>query len=275
MRGRNYDVLLLRPQEIKDVIDIKQAIDLVEQGYREAHGFPIINAPRRRVHSNQNVRISNFPGGVDGLGVIGSLTRGEQVMHDPSSQEYPYREHPVYLLCQRGEADSPGVPGGGAFRKIDVLNNLSLLLIELGFAGRSGDPRYPQLLTLWLDITEAVKFAQPILDVARFVLILAKRAATKVGLRKVPYAQRVERGVVRNETPIVDRDKAANVTATDKILHMNASSVIKLHGRCEVTLSISMSPSRSSGRTLRPSVVRSMTKASARALIVVGPVWSC
>jgi hypothetical protein len=64
----------------------------------------------------------------------------------------------------------------GAFRKIDVLNNLSLLLIELGFAGRSGDPRHPQLLTLWLDITEAVKFAQPILDVARFVLILAKRA---------------------------------------------------------------------------------------------------
>jgi alanine dehydrogenase len=35
---------------------------------------------------------------VDGLGVIGSLTRGEQVAHDPSSQEYPYREHAVYLL---------------------------------------------------------------------------------------------------------------------------------------------------------------------------------
>jgi ornithine cyclodeaminase/alanine dehydrogenase-like protein (mu-crystallin family) len=93
MRGRNYDVLLLRPQEIKDVIDMKQAIDLVEQGYREAQGFPII-----RVHSRRNVRISSFPGGIDGLGVIGSLTRGEQVAHDPSSQEYPYREHPVYLL---------------------------------------------------------------------------------------------------------------------------------------------------------------------------------
>jgi ornithine cyclodeaminase len=84
--------------EIKDVIDMKQAIDLVEQGYREAQGFPIINAPRRRVHSRKNVRISSFPGGVDGLGVIGSLTRGEQVMHDSTSQEYPYREHPVYLL---------------------------------------------------------------------------------------------------------------------------------------------------------------------------------
>jgi hypothetical protein len=29
MNGRNFDVLLLRPQEIKDVIDMKQAIDLV------------------------------------------------------------------------------------------------------------------------------------------------------------------------------------------------------------------------------------------------------
>jgi hypothetical protein len=98
MQSRNYDVLLLRPQEIRDVIDIATAIDLVEQGYREAQSFPLINAPRRRVHSRDNVRISNFPGGVDGLGVIGSLTRGEQVKHDASSQDYPYREHPVYLL---------------------------------------------------------------------------------------------------------------------------------------------------------------------------------
>src|SRR6516162_10306963 len=98
MTGSNYDVLMLRPQEVKDVIDIGKAIDLVEQGYREACQFPIINAPRRRVHSRQNVRISNFPGGVEGLGVIGSMTRGEQVIHDAAAQTYPYREHPVYLL---------------------------------------------------------------------------------------------------------------------------------------------------------------------------------
>lgn len=91
-------VLLLRPQEIKDVITLKEAIDLVEQGYKEASAFPLINAPRRRVHSKKNVRVSNFPGGVDGLGVIGSLTRAESVSHDPANQVYPYREHPVYLL---------------------------------------------------------------------------------------------------------------------------------------------------------------------------------
>jgi hypothetical protein len=61
MPSHNYDVLLLRPQEITDVVDIAKAIDLVKQGYREAQGFPIINAPRRRVHSKKNVRISNFP----------------------------------------------------------------------------------------------------------------------------------------------------------------------------------------------------------------------
>jgi ornithine cyclodeaminase len=98
MKGSNYEVLLLRPQDIADVVDMSKAIDLVEQGYREAQDFPLINAPRRRVHSRSNVRISNFPGGVDGLGVIGSLTRGEQVAHDAAVQDYPYREHPVYLM---------------------------------------------------------------------------------------------------------------------------------------------------------------------------------
>src|ERR1043166_6625798 len=109
MDGRNFDVLLLRPQEITDVIDMAKAIDLVEQGYREAQSFPIINAPRRRVHARANVRISNFPGGVEGLGAIGSMTRGEQVKHDSTSQDYPYREHPVYLLWHPETAKPQGL----------------------------------------------------------------------------------------------------------------------------------------------------------------------
>lgn len=105
MSASNYSVLLLQPQDIKDVIDMKTAIDMVDLGYREAAEFPIINAPRRRVHSRQNVRISNFPGGVDGLGVMGSLTRGEQVLPDETNQGYPYREHPVYLLWDSTSAE--------------------------------------------------------------------------------------------------------------------------------------------------------------------------
>jgi len=91
-------VLVLLPQDLKDVVTMAKAVDLVEQGYREASEFPLINAPRRRVHSRSNVRVSSFPGGIDGLSVIGSLTRAESLHHDTTSQVFPYREHPVYLL---------------------------------------------------------------------------------------------------------------------------------------------------------------------------------
>jgi ornithine cyclodeaminase/alanine dehydrogenase-like protein (mu-crystallin family) len=99
MAGSNLkSVLFLGPSDVTGIMEMGTAIDLVEQGYAGAAEFPIINAPRRRVHSRHGVRVSNFPGGVDALGIIGSLTRAESVAHDPKSQIYPYREHPVYLL---------------------------------------------------------------------------------------------------------------------------------------------------------------------------------
>ena len=97
LKNRNI-VLFLGPTEIKGMITMEEAVEAIEQGYREAEDFPIVNAPRRRVHSPDGVRVSNFPGGVPGLGVIGSLTRAESVVHDSTNQEYPYREHPVYNL---------------------------------------------------------------------------------------------------------------------------------------------------------------------------------
>jgi len=97
LKNRNT-VLFLGPTEIKGMISMEEAIDAIEQGYREAEDFPIVNAPRRRVHSPDGVRVSNFPGGVSGLGVIGSLTRAESLTHDSTNQDIPYREHPVYNL---------------------------------------------------------------------------------------------------------------------------------------------------------------------------------
>lgn len=91
-------LLLLRPNELQGLVTMKDAIDAIEQGYREAHDYPVINAPRRRVHSPAGVRISNFPGGVHGLGVIGSLTRAELVRQTEGNQSYAHREHPVYVL---------------------------------------------------------------------------------------------------------------------------------------------------------------------------------
>ena len=43
-------VLLLKPDDLQGLVSMKEAIDAVEQGYRESTNFPVINAPRRRVH---------------------------------------------------------------------------------------------------------------------------------------------------------------------------------------------------------------------------------
>ena len=59
--------LLLKPDEIQDLVTMREAIDAVEKGYAGAHEFPVINAPRRRVHSPAGVRVSNFPGGVQAM----------------------------------------------------------------------------------------------------------------------------------------------------------------------------------------------------------------
>ena len=150
MDTNGKEILLLRPQDVKGLITVEEAIDSIEQGYREAQDYPLINAPRRRVHSPEGVRVSNFPGGIPGLGVIGSLTRAESVAHDPSNQTYPFREHPVYALW-----DS----------KTSKL--LAIIIGEL-FDERSG---FPSVMALRTGATSGVGFRH-----------LARRDAKTVGL---------------------------------------------------------------------------------------------
>ena len=95
---KTFKYLLLGPDDHKDLVSMADAIDLVEHGYREASDDPLVNAPRRRIHSPDGVRTSNFPGAVHGLGVIGSMTRTETVTHTADGQTCPYRGHPVHVL---------------------------------------------------------------------------------------------------------------------------------------------------------------------------------
>ena len=90
--------VLLRPHELHGLVDMKSAIDAVCEAYRGATEYPVINAPRRRVHAPSGVRVSNFPGGVHALGVIGAGTRAELVRQVEGNQTYDFREHPVHVL---------------------------------------------------------------------------------------------------------------------------------------------------------------------------------
>ena len=90
--------IILQPRELEGLVDMKSAIDAVCEAYRGSTEYPVINAPRRRVHSPAGVRVSNFPGGVHALGVIGSGTRAELVRQAEGNQHYEFREHPVHVL---------------------------------------------------------------------------------------------------------------------------------------------------------------------------------
>lgn len=91
-------VLILKPADLQGLVSMKEVIDAIEQGYRESTEYPVINGPRRRVHSPAGVRVSNFPGGVHALGVMGAQVRAELVVQEGTNQRYEHREHPVHVL---------------------------------------------------------------------------------------------------------------------------------------------------------------------------------
>lgn len=92
------DVLLLRPEELQGLITMGEAIDIVEQAYLEIHEYPPIGAPRRRVHSPGNVRVSSFVGGVHAMGVIGTGTRPDKINPGGDTQTKAYRGYPIHLV---------------------------------------------------------------------------------------------------------------------------------------------------------------------------------
>ena len=89
-------ILLLRPDDFADVVTVGEAIDWVEQGYREASAHRAINQPRRRVEAKAT-RLVSFLGGADGMGAIGVLTRTETPARDPKTDQ-TYRGHPLTAL---------------------------------------------------------------------------------------------------------------------------------------------------------------------------------
>ena len=109
--------VLLKPRDLHGLVDMKSAIDAVCEAYRGAVEFPVINAPRRRVHAPTGVRVSNFPGGVHSLGVIGSGTRAELVRQEDGNQHYDFREHPVHVLCDSHTSKLMGIVLGEVTEK--------------------------------------------------------------------------------------------------------------------------------------------------------------
>lgn len=96
--------LLLHPQDLEGLVTMADAIDAIEKAYAGAAEFPVINAPRRRIHSPASVRFNSFPGGIHALGVIGLASHAEVVTQDGPVQHFGNREHQICLLHDSNDA---------------------------------------------------------------------------------------------------------------------------------------------------------------------------
>lgn len=97
--------LLIRPQELRGIVSMAEAIDAVRRGFLEWGENPQINAPRRRIHIPTGVRVSVHQGGVPGAGVTGLMTHCEWVKPLSDHQEYPRLNHPVTVLYDAKEGE--------------------------------------------------------------------------------------------------------------------------------------------------------------------------
>src|SRR3990172_2843010 len=97
--------ILVRPEELKGIVTMAEAIEAVKLGFREWGENPQINAPRRRIHIPTGVRVSVHQGGVPGASATGLMTHCEWVKPMSDHQEYPRLNHPVTVLYDGAEGE--------------------------------------------------------------------------------------------------------------------------------------------------------------------------
>lgn len=95
-------VLVLRPEEIDGLITIKEAIKVVEEGFRHWTQHPDFSEVRHRTHMPSNVRVSVHQGGMPSVGVTGLMTHCEWTTNPTqggySIEAFPVRGRPVQVL---------------------------------------------------------------------------------------------------------------------------------------------------------------------------------
>lgn len=101
--------ILIRPNELRGIVGMDEAIEAVRMGFREWGNHPQINAPRRRIHVPSGVRVSVHQGGVPAAGVTGLMTHCEWVKPLSDHQEYPRLNHPVSVLYDAAEGELKGI----------------------------------------------------------------------------------------------------------------------------------------------------------------------
>ena len=95
-------ILVLRPEDIDGLISMKEAVDLVREGFAQWERNPDMSMVRRRTHMPSNVRVSVHQGGLPDVGVTGLMTHCEwtknPVRGQHSIEAFPVRGRPTQVL---------------------------------------------------------------------------------------------------------------------------------------------------------------------------------
>ncbi len=97
--------LLLRQRDTEGLLTIPDAIEAVEEGFRQYGLDAGLNAPRRRIHTRSGVRVSVHQGAVPTLGVTGLMTHCELVGMEAGTQRYLHMAPPVSVLFDADTAE--------------------------------------------------------------------------------------------------------------------------------------------------------------------------
>jgi ornithine cyclodeaminase len=101
-------MLLLRPDDIRGLITVSEAITAVELGFREWSDNRELNQPRHRVHVPSGVRVSVHQGASPQAGVSGLCALGIRIRQTTDVQKAERHAEPVYTLfnAESGDLDS-------------------------------------------------------------------------------------------------------------------------------------------------------------------------
>jgi ornithine cyclodeaminase/alanine dehydrogenase-like protein (mu-crystallin family) len=98
-------VVLIRPEELKGVMDYREAIEVVETAFREWGKSSVLNNPRQRTHTPAGVRVSIHQGAAPFQGMTGYMSHCELLQQFAEHQKSMFHGHPVSILYDASTAE--------------------------------------------------------------------------------------------------------------------------------------------------------------------------
>lgn len=116
-------VVLITPEELKAVMDYREAIEVVEQAFKEWGKSSVLNNPRQRTHTPDGVRVSIHQGAAPFMGMTGYMSHCELLQQFAEHQKSLFHGYPVSVLYDALTAELRAILVGNPTSKEIPINH--------------------------------------------------------------------------------------------------------------------------------------------------------